>query len=362
MRRLSIMRGDDQHQSDLFNYTTLEQRVAPDHPLRRIRTLADAGLARLNSRFDDLYGTTGRPSIAPEKLLRALLVQVLYSIRSERALMDHIDLHLGLRWFVGLSLNEPAWDPSTFSKNRDRLLEGEVAMEFLHAVLEQARARQWLSDDRFTVDGTLIEAWASKKSYQPKPDPPCPGAGSGRGGKLLRRDRFASGTDPEARLYKKSVGVGSVLSYLGHVVSDMRHGFIVAARVTEASTFAERQAALAMLEDLPVRRRRITVAADRAYDEAAFVRGLRGLGAVPHVTQYQRRPSAIDHRTTRHAGYEESQRGRRGIEKIFGWLKQVGGQRRTRFRGRARVEWMFQWAAAAYNLVRMKTLMAASGA
>lgn len=357
------MRGDDRQQTELFSYTSLEERVAGDHPLRRIRGIADAALARLSARFDGIYGDTGRPSIAPEKLLRALLLQVLYSIRSERALMDQIDLHLGFRWFVGLTLNEAAWEASTFSKNRERLLGGDIAQEFLEAVLAEARRKHWLSDDRFVVDGTLIEAWASKKSYQPKDDPPAPGQGSGREGQLQQRDRFESKTDPRARLYKKSGSVQSVLGYLGHVLGDTRHGLIAQACVTEATALGERAAAVAMIEALAVRRRRIEVAADKAYDERGFVRRVRELGAIPHVTQYTgQRSSAIDRRTTRHAGYARSQQQRRHIEKIFAWLKQVGGQRRTRFRGPDRVGWMFQFAAAAYNLVRMKNLAAAAPA
>lgn len=355
------MRGNDEHQTDLFSYESLEERVAADHPLRRIRALADQALVQLSTRFDAIYGDTGRPSIAPEKLLRALLLQVLYSIRSERVLMDQIDLHLGFRWFVGLSLNESVWEASTFSKNRERLLGGDVAQEFLEAVVSQARRKHWLSDERFVVDGTLIEAWASKKSYQPKQDPPEPGQGSGRGGQLLKRDVYESKTDPEARLYKKSGSATSVLSYLGHVLSDAQHGFIRAACVTEATTRAEREAAVEMLDNLPRRRRRVQVAADKAYDEAQFVKRLRELRVTPHLTQYTgSRSSAIDRRTTRHPGYGESQSRRRHIEKIFGWLKQVGGQRRTRFRGRDRVSWMFQLAAAAYNLVRMKSLLQVS--
>jgi transposase len=336
------MRGDDRHQSELFSYQSLEERMAPDHPLRRIRSLADPALARLGARFDAMYGDTGRPSIAPEKLLRALLLQVLYSIRSERALMDQIDLHLGYRWFVGLSLNEPAWEASTFSKNRERLLGGDIAQEFLEAVLCEARRKHWLSDERFVVDGTLIEAWASKKSYQPKSDPPAPGAGSGRRGELQKRDLYESQTDPEAHLFKKAGGATSVLSYLGHVLRDERHGLIAAACLTRSTTTAEREAALSMIEDLAVRRKRIRVAADKAYDEVGYVKRMRALGATPQVTQYT------------------GQRQRRHIEKIFAWLKQVGGQRRTRFRGRERVGWMFQFASAAYNLVRMKNLAAST--
>jgi transposase len=355
------MRGDDRHQTDLFSYQSLEERVRPDHPLRRIRALADAALLGLNARFDAIYGDTGRPSIAPEKLLRALLLQVLYSIRSERALMDQIDLHLGFRWFVGLALNETVWEASSFSKNRERLLGGEIAQEFLEAVLDQARRKHWLSDERFVVDGTLLEAWASKKSYQAKDNPPPPGAGSGERGKLQKRDLFESKTDPQARLYKKSGSAASALSYLGHVLSDARHGFIAAACVTESTTMGEREAAIEMISNLQWRRARIQVAADKAYDEKRFVERLRQLHATPQVAQYTgQRSSSIDRRTTRHASYQRGQSGRRHIEKIFGWLKQIGGQRRTRFRGRERVNWMFQLAAAAYNLVRMKTLSQAS--
>jgi transposase len=351
------MRGNDQHQTDLFSYGSLEERVSADHPLRRVRRLADAALARLNARFDDIYGDTGRPSIAPEKLLRALLLQVLYSIRSERALMDQMDMHLGYRWFVGLSLNEPVWEASTFSKNRERLLGGDIAQEFLQAVLAEARSRQWLSDERFVVDGTLLEAWASKKSYQPKQDPPAPGQGSGRDGVLQRRDLYESSTDPEARLYKKSGAAGSVLSYLGHLLSDAQHGLVAAACVTEATSKGEREAAIEMIEQLPERKRRIQVAADKAYDEAVFVERARQLLVTPQVSQYTgQRRSAIDQRTTRHPGYEQGQRQRRNIERIFGWLKQVAGQRRTRFRGRNRVGWMFVFSAATYNLVRMMNL------
>ena len=353
------MRGNDRLQQELFSYGSLEGRIGADHPLRRIRGLADAALARLNARFDDIYGDTGRPSIAPEKMLRAMLLQVLYSIRSERALADQLDLHLGFRWFVGLEMSETAWDASTFSKNRERLLGGDIAAEFLEAVLAEARRKQWLSDERFTVDGTLVEAWASMRSYQPKPDPPEPGQGSGRCGKLQKRDLFHSTTDGEANLYRKSMRERSRLSYLGHLLSDARHGLIAGALVTRATTTAEREAAVELIGNLAVRRARIRVAADKAYDEVTFVRRLRELAVTPQVTQYTgQRSSNIDRRTTRHAGYQEAQRRRRGIESIFGWLKQVAGQRRTRFRGCARVGWSFTFAAAAYNLMRMAKLAA----
>jgi len=351
------MRGNERQQEEMFSYGSLEQRVPADHPLRRIHSLTQAALKPLRGKLDDLYSDVGRPSIPPECLLRAMLLQVLYSIRSERALVDQIELHLGFRWFVGLSMSEAVWDASTFSKNRDRLLGGDVACEFLESVLSQARQKQWLSDERFTVDGTLIEAWASPRSYQPKDHPPAPGQGSGRGGQLQKRDLYESKTDPEANLFKKSRGERARLSYLGHIVSDMRQGLIAAACVTGATTKAEREAAVEMVRELRHRKRRIRVAADKAYDETEFVREMRSLGATPQVTQYTgQRRSAIDGRTTRHDTYELAQQSRPRIERIFAWLKQVAGQRRTRFRGRERVGWMFSFAAAVYNLVRMAKL------
>jgi transposase len=355
------MRGDDQQQHELFSYGGLDERIAADHPLRRIRTLADAALAQMSSRFDAIYGDVGRPSIAPEKLLRAMLLQVLYSVRSERALMDQMNLHLGFRWFVGLSLSDEVWDASTFSKNRERLLGGDIAVEFLTAVVAEARRKHWLSDERFTVDGTLIEAWASMRSYEPKDDPPAPGQGSGRRGELQKRDLFRSTTDPEAHLYRKSQREVATLRYLGHVLCDREQGLIAGACVTSATTKAEREAAVELIENLEVRRRRIQVAADKGYDEAVFVERLRELQATPQVTQYQgQRRSSIDGRTTRHATYHDAQRSRKRIEPIFSWLKLVGGQRRTRFRGRDRVSWAFTFAAATYNLMRMARLSLAS--
>jgi transposase len=350
------MRGNDEQQNDLFSYTSLEERISQDHPLRRIRKLADAALQQLKPKFAKLYAPTGRPSIAPEKLLRALLLQVLYSIRSERALMDQMDLHLGFRWFAGLSANEPVWEASTFSKNRERLIGGDIAHQFLVAVVDQARRKHWLSDERFAVDGTLIEACASMKSYQPKDDPPGPGKGSGWRGKLLKRDTHVSKTDPEAYLYRKSQDGVSTLSYLGHVLRDGQHGLIAAACVTGATSTAEREAALEMLDRLPHRKRRIQVTADTAYDWRGFVEQLRERNATPHVAQHQKRAAAIDGRTTRHASYHANLSMRKQVEAIFGWLKQFGGQRRTRFRGRDRVGWSFQFAAAAYNLLRMVKL------
>ncbi len=351
------MRGNERQQQDLFSYGSLEQRVPADHPLRRIRALCDAALGSLSRRLEGLYSDTGRPSVAPECLLRALLLEVLYSIRSDRALMQHIDLHLGFRWFVGLGMDEPVWDASTFSQNRERLLGGDVAQEFLGAVLEQARRKKWLSDEQFTVDGTLIEAWASRRSYQPKADPPAPGQGSGRRGALQGRDVYQSRTDPEAYDYRKNGADRSRLAYLGHVLRDARCGLIAAACVTCATARAEREAAVELVRELGGRKRRIRVAADKAYDEREFVEQLRALHATPQVTKYRgQRRSSIDGRTTRHAGYAAAQLARRRIEHIFAWLKQVAGQRRTRFRGRERVGWMFTFSAAAFNLVRMARL------
>jgi len=322
------MRGDDLQQDAMFSYISPEQRVPADHPLRPIRLMVDQVLKGLSGLLGTLYSSTGRPSIAPEKLLRTLLLQVLYTVRSERLLLEQLDYNLLFRWFVGLNTDDPVWDATVFSKNRERLLKGAVAQAFFEQVLKLARQKDLLSDEHFTVDGTLIEAWASKKSYQPKDEPPGPREGSGRHGKLQKRDLYESKTDPEARLYKKSGSATSVLSYLGHVLSDTRHGLVAAACLTEATTLGERQAAVEMIEQLPVRRRRIQVAADKAYDEAGFVQRLRQLRATPHVTQYTRRPSAIDGRTSRHATYRQNQRGRRHIERIFGWLKQVAARSR----------------------------------
>lgn len=355
------MRGNDDQQEEMFTYGSLEQRIADNHPLRRIRDLTERTLRPLAAKLEDLYSHTGRPSIAPERLLRAMLLQVLYSIRSERALMDQIDLHLGFRWFVGLSASEAVWDASTFSKNRDRLVGGDIAREFLEATLTEARRKQWLSDDRFAVDGTLIEAWASQRSYQPKSNPPEPGAGSGRRGELQKRDLYESKTDPEARLFKKNAGDRPKLCYLGHVLGDMKHWMVAGACATPASTRAERDTGVELVSNLRRRKRRSCLAADKAFDERDFVRDLRTLGVTPQVTQYTgQRSSAIDGRTTRHPSYTSNQRARRHIEKIFGWLKQFGGQRRTRFRGAERVSWMFTFSAAVYNLVRMATLSSAT--
>jgi transposase len=359
------MRGDDPQQTAMFSYISPEERVPQDHPLRAIRVMVDSVLKELSPQFDLLYSHTGRPSIAPEKLLRALLLQVLYTVRSERLLMEQLDYNLLFRWFVGLNMDDPMWDPTVFSKNRERLLAGELAQAFLDQVLAQAREHDLLSDEHFTVDGTLLEAWAGQKSFKAKQaDPPqAPPGDSGNPSIDFRGERrtnatHASTTDPEARLYKKAKGQEAKLCYLGHVLMENRHGLVVDTRVTQATGTAERDAALAMAEAIPGQHR-ITPGADKNYDTRELVRGLRALWVTPHVAQHTTgRASAIDGRTTRHSGYAISQRKRKCVEEIFGWLKTVGLLRKLRYRGVARVSWMFTFAAAVYNLVRMRTLAA----
>jgi len=348
----------------MFSYITPEARVRADHPLRPIRRMTDAALARLSARFDRLYSTTGRPSIPPEQLLRALLLQLLYSIRSERLLMEELDYSVLYRWFVGLNLDEPTWDPTTFTKNRDRLLDGDIADAFFAEVLAAIKADGLLSDEHFTVDGTLLEAWASHKSFTPKDakrtpptDPKNPTVNFH--GDARRNDTHASTTDPDARLYKKAVGREAKLGYLAHVLTENRHGFIVDTAVTAATGTAERDAAIVMLGELPLTTRRITVGADKGYDTRAWVRAVRTMGITPHVAQNaKRRRSAIDQRTTRHPGYAISQRCRKKVEQPFGWMKTVGLLRKLRHRGGRLVDWIFSFTAAAYNLIRWRTLMA----
>jgi len=358
------MRGGDQQQGAMFSYVSPEQRVPADHPLRPIRTMTDEVLRGLSRRLARLYAKTGRPSVAPEKLLRALLLQVLYSVRSERLLMEQLEYNLLFRWFVGLGVDDPVWNVTVFTKNRDRLLRGEIAAAFFDGVLALARGDDLLSDEHFSVDGTLIQAWAGQKSFTPKdaPGPSEPPDDPGNPtvdfrGKPRRNDTHASTTDPEARLYRKSNGQEAKLCYLGHVLIENRHGLVVSNRLTTATGRAEREAAVAMVQEV-AGSQRITVAGDRGFDDASFVARLRQLNATPHVAQKQR--SAIDGRTTRHAGYEVSQRVRKRVEEVFGWLKTIGVLRQTRHRGRARVGWTFTFAVAAYNLVRLRTLRAAT--
>jgi transposase len=358
------MRGDDPRNDSMFSYVTPEARVRPDHPLRPIRQLVDAALAGLSARFDRLYATTGRPSIPPEKLLRALLLQILYSIRSERLLMEELDYSVLYRWFVGLSMDDPVWDATTFTKNRERLLRGDVADAFFAAVLAAIRADGLLSDEHFTVDGTLLEAWASHQSFRPKDDDPPPPDDPKNPtvnfhGQPRRNDTHQSTTDPEARLYKKAVGREAKLGYLAHLLTENRHGFIIDTAVTNATGTAERDAAIALLGELPLTTRRVTVGADKNFDTAAWVAAVRQMGITPHVAPHtRRRRSAIDGRTTRHPGYALSQRCRKKVEQPFGWMKTVGLLRKLRHRGGRRVDWIVSFTAAAYNLVRWRTLAA----
>ncbi len=361
------MRGEDIQQHDLFSYGSLEERVPANHPLRPIRLMVDEALKALDGRFEEIYDGDGRKSIPPERLLRALLLQMLYSVRSERMLMEQLEYNLLYRWFVGLSANEPVWHPTVFTKNRDRLLEGAVAEEFFTLVVNQARQKRLLSDEHFTVDGTLVEAWAGQKSFQRKAggDQSQPPQGPGGNptvnyhGQKRSNATHESLTDRFARLFKKTRGAEAKLCYLAHVVTENRNGLVVDTRLTLATGTAEREAAVAIAEQMAARRKRATLGADRAYDTRDFVKTLRALEITPHVAQNtSSRQSAIDGRTTRHEGYALSQRKRKRVEEVFGWLKTVALQGKTRFRGPDRVGWMFTFAAAAYNLVRMRNLMA----
>jgi transposase len=359
------MRGEDPRHESMFSYVTPEARVRADHPLRPIRRMTDAALQGLSPQFDRLYSTVGRPSIPPEQLLRALLLQMLYSIRSERLLIEELDYSVLYRWFVGLSLDDPIWDATVFTKNRDRLLDGAIADAFFAEVLAAIKQDGLLSDEHFTVDGTLLEAWASHKSFQPKDAPRRPPDDPKNPtvnfhGQTRRNDTHHSTTDPDARLYKKAVGREAKLGYLGHLLTENRHGFIVDTAVTEASGTAERDAAIAMLGELPLTTRRLTVAGDKAYDTRAWVAAVRRMRITPHVAQnaFGYGGSAIDARTTRHAGYRLSHRKRKLVEQAFGWLKTVALFRKLRHRGGRLVDWLFRFGAAAYNLVRWRNLIA----
>ena len=359
-----LMRGGDARSEALFSYVSCEARVPLDHPLRAIQKIVDAALGALSGEFEKLYAKFGRPSIAPEKLLRAALLQAFCSVRSERQLMEQLGYNLLFRWFVGLSLDAVVWDVTVFTKNRDRLIAGDIAGQFMAAVLNQERIKGLLSDDHFSVDGTLIEAWASIKSFRPKDgsgEPPAPGRNGERDfhGEKRRNETHASTTDPDARLYRKGPGQPSQLAYLGHVFMENRHALVVDTRLTLATGTAEREAALEMVAARPGNHR-LTLGADKAYDGAGFVADLRAHNVTPHVAQNTtNRRSAIDARTTRHPGYAVSGRMRKRIEEIFGWTKATARLRKTRHRGLARVGWMFTLTATAYNLVRLPKLMAA---
>lgn len=364
------MRGESPQQTILFSYRSVEDRIPAEHPLRVIRQLVEPVLRDLSPRLEALYAKVGRPSIPPEHLLRALLLQVLFTIRSERRLMEELDYNLLYRWFVGLNPDEPVWVPTVFSKNRERLLEGDIAQAFFDAVQRQAAIRQLLSHEHFTVDGTLLEAWASQKSVRPiaegkthgpsDDDPKNPTVN-------FRGERRSNAThrslsDPDARLAKKSKHTAAILCYLGSVMTDNRHGLVVATDVREPGGHAEEEAALEMLTILESQRRHRTLGADKGYDSEPFVTGARSAGVTPHVSQniHTRRPrSAIDERTTRHPGYAISQCKRKLVEQGFGWGKTVGLLRKLRHRRREKVSWIFAFTNAAYNLVRIRTLIRA---
>jgi transposase len=350
------MRGEAQQQGAMFSYVTMEQRIPADHPLRGIRVMVDAALGQMDAKFSAMYSERGRPSIAPERLLRAQLLMVLYSISSEQRLMEQLNYNLLFRWFVGLEMDDAVWNVTVFSKNRERLIDAEVSQQLLLEVVEQARAHQLLSEEHFTVDGTLIQAWASRRSFREKNDPPDRGTGA-RGRKLLR-DTHESSTDPEARLYRKSSSGTSVPSYLGHVITENRSGLVVAAMATQSGTTEERRAALKMLKRLK-RRSRITVGADKSYQREDFVGGLRAAKVTPHVAEYAPTPKWMNWLTDSERndpGFPISQRKRKLVEKVFGWMKQ-GRLRQVKVRGLRRVDWLFQLTAAAHNLLRMSRLV-----
>jgi transposase len=359
------MRGWDARSDVLFSYVNCEARVPKDHPLRTILRIVDPALTVVSPEFEGLYAKFGRPSIPPERLLRAVLLQAFYSVRSEKQLMEQLQYNLLFRWFVGLSLDDEIWDETVFTKNRERLIEGDIAKKFMAAVLDQEAVKALLSDEHFSVDGTLIEAWASMKSFRPKDgsgEPPAPGRNGERDfhGEKRSNETHASTTDPDARLYRKGPGQPAKLAYLGHVLMENRHALVVDTRLTLATGTAEREAALEMVGDCPGSHR-ITLGADKAYDVAEFVADLRNLNVTPHVAQNTtNRRSAIDRRTTRHTGYTVSQRVRKRIEEGFGWTKTTAGFRKTRHRGLARVDWLFTLTATAFNLVRLSKLVGAA--
>jgi transposase len=359
------MRGDDYQQSAMFSYVSPEGRVPAKHPLRAIRRMFDEALAGLDREFTKMYSQNGRPSIAPEKLLRALLLQMLYSVRSERLLMEELDYNLLFRWFVGLNVDEAVWDASTFSKNRDRLLAGDVARRLFDQVVGQARKADLMSDEHFTVDGTLIEAWASLKSFQRKnAEPPSKDDPSNPTvnfhGESRSNETHESRTDADALLARKGEGKEARLSYTGNLLTENRHGLIADVELLQANGKAERDAAALMLERIEGGHR-VTVGADKGYDTHGFVADARSLRVTPHVARNTKRNggSAIDERTTRHAGYAISQRKRKAIEECFGWLKTIALLRQVRHRGFHKVGWIFTFGAAVYNLVRLRKLLPA---
>jgi transposase len=358
------MRGSQKQLDSLFSYVPLEKRIPKSHPLRPIRKMVDEALKKMSNKFSELYSYTGRPSIAPEYLLRAALLQIFYSIRSERLLIEQLDYNLLFRWFVGLKMDDPVWNHSVFSKNRDRLLNTEIAALFFASIRDQAAKKKLISDEHFTVDGTLLEAWASMKSFKPKgSDKNNPSdTGSGKNptvnfrGQKRKNDTHQSVTDPEARLYKKAKGQQAKLCYLGHALMENRNGLVVDTRVSLANGTAERKAAIEMVENVPGKHR-ITLGADKGYDSTDFVERMRFLNATAHVAQ-NARGSAIDGRTTRHEGYNVSLKIRKRVEEIFGWMKTIGCLGKLHHRGQERIQGIFTLAAAAYNLIRIRNLLA----
>jgi transposase len=368
------MRGADNQSGALFSYVNLEERVPAGHPLRVIKTIVDDALISLDSEFEALYGSTGRSSIAPERLLRATLLQAFYSVRSERQLMEQIDYNLLFRWFVGLGVDDGVWDHSTFSKNRDRLLDADVAAKFLEAILRHKKVKRFLSNEHFSVDGTLVEAWASMKSVRAKDgsdEPPKPGRNGEADfhGKSRKNDTHASMTDPDAKLFKKGSGKEAKLCFMGHALMENRSGLIVQAHLSRASGTAEREAAVNMINrHSPGSTRRLTLGADKGYDAKSFAADLRRMEVTPHIARHdavtqtgKRRRSSVDGRTTRHPGYAASQRVRKRIEEAFGWAKMIAGLGKTKFRGVKRVGFQFTFAMAAYNLIRLPRLLAEGG-
>jgi transposase len=366
------MRGEQRRSEGLFSYLRLEERIAADHPLRAILALVNEVLRALSGRFEELYSHTGRPSIAPEYLLRATLLQAFFTIRSERQLMEQIDYNLLFRWFVGLSIDDAVWDASVFSKNRDRLLEADVAREFLSTLIALPKVKGLLSSEHFSVDGTLLKAWASTKSFRPKDGGGEPPDGGRNGERNFRREKrsnetHASTTDPDAKLFRKGDGQESRLCYMGHVLMENRHGLAVAGDVTQATGTAEREAALDLIDAHRSSDGRITLGADKAFDVEGFVQALRKRKVTPHIAidghltkTGKRRKTAIDGRTLRHAGYDISQRCRKRIEEVFGWIKTTGGVAQVKVRGLVRVQAVFAFALLAYNLVRIPKLLAAA--
>ncbi len=360
------MRGDDNNQTAMYSYVTLAQRIPADHPARQIRSMVDRALEKMDAQLDQLYSTTGRPSIAPERLLRASLLMILYSIRSERQLMEQLNYNLLFRWFVGLEMDDPVWDVTVFTKNRERLIGGAVSQQLLEAVLVEAREHDLLSEEHFTVDGTLIQAWASARSFKDKSDPPAPGAGSGWGGEVLLRDKVESKTDPDARLYKKATADKSVPAYQGHALTENRNGLVVAAEATLAAADAEAGAGIAMLDRTlslraePGAGQQITLGADTGYQQERFVEALRKRKVAPHVSEYvkgnlQKNRLRPEERSDERSAM--SQRKRKLIERVFGWAKLSTGLRQVRLRGLKRVDWFYRLTIAAYNLVRMRRLI-----